>query len=143
MKKFKILSIIYTALWIAFFLIAVIGRITYNESSADPLDAYMDKGIYNIFILVAASGLLSALSSLFSALLNSKTQTRLTRAAFALSIITNVLFVISFVLLFLINKDWIVFAPIIWVISLVACLIILVVSKITRSNKGAIISNEE
>ena len=44
MKKFKILSVIYTALWIAFFLIAVIGRITYNGSSADPLDANMDKG---------------------------------------------------------------------------------------------------
>lgn len=136
MEKFKItkiLSVIYSALWGAFLLISIIGRLTYNASSADALGEYMDKGIYNVFVFVAAAGLLSALSSLFCVLLTSKTQTNPARAAFALSIITNVLFVLSFVLLFLINKDWIVFAPILWAICLVGTSVMLVAAQVTTA----------
>jgi len=124
---------IYTALWIAFLLISIVGRITYNNPSAEPLDAYMDKGIYNTFIAVAVAGLLSALSSLFCVLLTSNNKSRLKKTAFALSIITNVLFCLSFVLLFLINKDWIVFVPIAWAVCLVGTIVLLVVARFTTA----------
>lgn len=138
-----IASLVHTTLWIVILLISIIGRAVYKDPEMEPLDFLLSKGVYNAFILVAATGLFNAILLLFSlrsVLTTAITKSRvLEKTALFFSIITNMLFYLSVILVFLMKTDAVMIVPIVWALCAVCCFVILIVlgvKKIMHSSSG-------
>lgn len=125
MKKWqaiKIASVVHTLLWAVILAICVIGRLTVQRDPGimEPMDFYFTKGIYNVFIIIAAAGIFNAallsLSLRFvsaDAITNRKV---LGKVTLAFSILSNILFYLSAFLILYVNRDAVIFVPILWIL---------------------------
>lgn len=130
-KRLKILSIIHSTLWFAFFTLSIIAKYFYNAPDADPVDFALSKGVYNAFIFIAVMGLFSSMVLSISMYVVSKhkltKKSFLKKATLTISILTNLLFYISIYLLFVINSDSILVIPVIWGLCVITCLVLLII----------------
>lgn len=136
MKKrngIRIASVAHTILWIAVFVISIIGRLAYKDPEMEPLELFLTKGVYNAFIIIAAAGILNSALLLFS--LRSIAVTAITKSkglekmAMVFSVLSNILFYLSAVLIFYINTDVIIIVPVMWVLCAFCSCVILIVLR--------------
>lgn len=129
----KIASWIHLILWIALLLISVVVRVTFNAPESEPLDYELSKGVYNAFIIVSLAGILTSTLS-FLTVKHMKNPLRKEKKGFdillrSFVVAACVMFYVSCVLIFVINEDAVIIAPILWMICVVFCSAMLIVSK--------------
>ncbi len=140
MKKFlRIGTLIPLILWGCFLILAVVERFSYRAAPhAEPLEAAFDRGAYNLFIGLAVAGIFSAALLFFSVkqLQNPRNRDgKPFRITFSLLSLTNVvLFYGSIFLIFVIHRDGVLVAPLLWLLVAVTNLVLLLVS-ILKSRK--------
>ncbi len=140
-KVFDNLIKIHLAFWAALFPISVIARITFKSQGFEPLEYALDRGMYNVFILISLAGVLtSALLFLSVRHLNNplhKTNKVLNLLLKATATMECVMFYASCFLMFAINKDSVIIAPILWIMCIVLCSAVLIVSKISAVKRDS------
>ena len=128
-----IAAAVHTILWIVVLLVSVVGKITFNAPEMEPIEFALSKEVYNVFIIIAAAGVLNSalmLFSLYSASTASITKSKvLAKLAIVFSAVTNILFYLSVVLIFNINTDAVIIAPIVCAVFAACCCIILIVLR--------------
>ena len=136
-KLMIIISAGHNVLWFVLFIMSIVDRVTYiAPEDAEPFDAFMSEGIYNVLILVTFMGLVtSALLSLSliwgRKVSNSESRNlyRIQKSALIVAGIDNLLFYLSVVLLFWINKDEVIFVFLMWFICFIVCVVLLIILK--------------
>lgn len=138
-KGLKILSIVGSALWMMFLVISLIAMFMYKDPEADAIDFALSKAVYNVFILVAAIGLFNStltslcLYSVFNA--NTSEKSILKKVTLCALAMTNLLFYASICLIFVVNNDVVIIAPIMWALCAAGCLVLLVLLRRKKEQK--------
>ena len=134
MKKrgIVIASMMHLILWTVFLLASVIMRFAYHAPEMEPLDFALSKGVYNAFIIVAVAGIINATVLFLSVRtislhLNTKGKGKRV-AALCISTIATILYYSSVALLFFVNADIVIIAPIAWLLCELCCCILLAFS---------------
>lgn len=122
----KIISNVVAVFWFVVLLMSVVGKLTYHAPDAEPLDFALSQGVYNVFILIAAMGLLS---SVLLSLSLCTFKSTLKIFTLGVSVLTNILFYLFIVLLFVVNKNPIFIALFLWIFCAVACIVLLIKEK--------------
>ena len=115
-------STIHFILWLFLLLASIIEKYTFRAPEMEPLDFALSKAMYNVFIIVAAAGVMNAAILLLS--FHPRNEKR--NAARRLAVTATILFYSSAVLIFLINTDAVVIVPIAWLFCELCCGILLV-----------------
>ncbi len=120
--------------WAVFLPISIIGRITFNAPELEPLDYFMTKGMYNVFILFAIAGVLTSVLLFLAARqlsnLLHKENKILTALLKTAATAECVMFYVSCLFMLIINKDALAIASVIvWLVCVVLCSVMLIVSK--------------
>ena len=136
MKKKRVLtvaSVVHLIFWIIVMLVSVVQRFTYRAPEKEPLDFFLSRGVYNVFILVAAVGIVNATVLFFSLRAVSRCPNgehrRKRSAALWLSVAATVLFYLSAVLIFLVRSDAVVVVPIVWLLCELCCSVLLLIPQ--------------
>lgn len=91
----KIAIIVFSLLACLYLFLTILSAVlrgTANNPSAEPLDVFMTKGMYTVFIYFFAAGAVSSLLMLFMILLKIKRNGRIWTAAFAVCVFNNLMF---------------------------------------------------
>ena len=81
-----------TCIYLFLTILSAVLRGTANNPGAEPLDVFMTKGMYTVFIYFFAAGAVSSLLMLFMILLKVRRSGRIWTAAFAVCVLNNLLF---------------------------------------------------
>ena len=81
-----------TCIYLFLTILSAVLRGTANNPGAEPLDVFMTKGMYTVFVYFFAAGTVSSLLMLFMILLNIRRSGRIWTAAFAVCVLNNLLF---------------------------------------------------
>ena len=119
-KVIQTVSAGFTVLWFVLFAISVAAGILYTDPEAEPLEFFLSKGIYHVFILTALMGLISS-GMLSLSLRVGKTVTILA------AVMDNLLFYLSVGLVFRVRNDAVIIAPLMWCVCSAVCIVLLVI----------------
>lgn len=136
----KISSVVITIIWISFFIISSVAKYNYSDPSLEPMDEALNKMVYNVFIYSSIYGIInSVLTSvcLFSIFSFNGLENRIFGKIFLSTLgVVNLSFYGVMILLFPVNKDWLIIFPIIWVICAIACVAMLLTLGVMKEQKS-------
>ncbi len=134
-KAIKIFSLALSVIWIILAAICIGYILTYEApSGAENFEIAMDNYIYLFFLRLTLHGAFGALSLCLGLhCLFSKESYIIEKAAVISAIINNIMFYSAFILVFLINKDWLNPYLQLYLLSCVVNLILMICLIIKRT----------
>lgn len=131
-KSISIILITHMILWVAILLISAVTGLTYSDPDAEPLDFYLSRAVYNLFIILALLGIINAAVLFFSsrAISNaSGAMHKRKRIAFCFSLAATIILYLFDILLFVVKSDVLLVLPAICLLCELCCGIVFAVSK--------------
>ncbi len=141
-KGITIASVVHLILWVIFLPISVVEKFKFinNPPEMEKLEFAMSKGAYNVFIITAVAGIITAtvlflsLRAVFHCTDVKLKRKRISALCFsALATISFYLFVMG--LLNILKSDVLLILPIVWLLCELCCGALLIISKLLQISK--------
>ena len=128
---------IHLIVWVVLLLISVVERISYQESTST--ESLFSEGMYNVVILFAAEGVLTA-ALVLGVVIYFKALSSQARGRFdtILGYVANALcffFYAFWISSFAVNRNWILLLGALWLLCAPVCLVMLVIAAIRRARQ--------
>ena len=141
MKKLPlVVAALHVFLWVAFLIISIVESVTFiTPENTEPLSLFLTTAIYNTFIIFSTVGIINALILFFSMKVFLKNrgekQGLESRTAFFCSVFATMFFYLFVVLIFAINKDFLLIFPLLWLVCELCCIVLLIVMFFKRNSE--------